>query len=150
MGLFSNLRKSAATPTGDEAVAKAVIAMPLMVAAADGQIDQAEMAQITNMCTFSPIFHAVGVETTQKLALACLETIKSTGSEALFTEAKAALSPQLAETALCFAIRTALADGVLEDSEKTMLMAMGQRLGVPEETFVKIFEVMIMMQRRAA
>ena len=125
------------------------MAMPLMVAAADGQLDESELIQITNMCAFSPIFHAVGVETARAISAECLETIKTKGAEALFTEVQPALTPKMAETALCFAIRTALADGVLEDSEKTMLLAMGQRLGVPEDTFVKIFDVMIMLQRSA-
>ena len=149
MGLFSNLRKSAAAPTGAYEKAKAVMAMPLMVAAADGQLDESELIQITNMCAFSPIFHAVGAEAGRKIAVECLETIKTRGAEALFTDVQGMLTPKMAETALCFAVRTALADGVLEESEKVMLMAMGQRLNIPEETFLKIFDVMVMMQRRA-
>lgn len=149
MGLFSNLRKAPAASTADT-TAKAVIAMPILVAAADGQIDDAEVIQITNMCAFSPIFHSVGPQTTRALIDACVETIKTRGAEALFSEVKDALSPKMIETAMCFAIRTALADGVLEESEKQMLMAMGQRLGLPEATFVQIFEVMVMLQRQAA
>jgi tellurite resistance protein len=149
MGLFSSLRKTAAMPSVADSAAKAVIAMPLMVAAADGRIDEAELHQILNMCAFSPIFHAIGAQKTQELAKECLTAISERGAEALFTEVKDTLSPKMVETAMCFAIRTALADGVLEDSEKAMLMAMGQRLGLPEASFVKIFEVMIMLQRPA-
>lgn len=150
MGLFSSLRGAAATPSTAETTARAVIAMPLMVAAADGRLDDAELHQILNMCAFSPIFHAVGGQATQRIAQECLETIKAQGAEALFTQVQPGLSPKLVETAMCFAIRTALADGVLEESEKTMLMTMGQRLGLPEQTFVQIFEVMVMLQRPAA
>ena len=149
MGLFSSLRKASSAGT-QELTAKAVIAMPLMVAAADGRIEKSELDQVMNMCAFSPIFHAVGGKRTMDLAEECLNTIKSRGSETLFTEVQATLSPKMIETAMCFAIRTALADGHLDDSEKTMLMAMGQRLGLPEDAFVKIFEVMIMLQRPAA
>lgn len=149
MGLFSNLRKAPAASAAD-ANAKAIIAMPLLIAAADGSIDEAEILQITNMCAFSPIFHAVGAQKTRALIDDCLATVKSSGAEALFTEVKDTLSPKMIETAMCFAIRTALADGVLEDSEKAMLMAMGQRLGLPEATFLQIFDVMVMLQRPAA
>lgn len=65
----------------------------------------------------------------------------------MFTRAVAALSPKLRETAICFAIRTALVDGVLEDGEKKMLITMGEALGLSDKTFFKIFDVMVMMQR---
>ncbi|MEM9344543.1 MAG: tellurite resistance TerB family protein [Pseudomonadota bacterium] len=149
MGLFSNLRKATNGVDTAEATAKAVLSMPLMVAAADGQIDDAEIHQILNMCAFSPIFHAVGAERTHKLAEEAVAVLKTKGAEALFTDVKDALSPNMVETAMCFAIRTSLADGRLDESEKTMLIAMGQRLGLPQDTFVKIFEVMMMLQRPA-
>lgn len=151
MGLFSNLRKATTNGAGTaEATAKAVLSMPLMVAAADGQIDESEIHQILNMCAFSPIFHAVGAQRTQQLAEEAVTVLKTKGAEALFMEVKGSLSPNLVETAMCFAIRTSLADGHLDDREKDMLIAMGQRLDLPQETFVKIFEVMMMLQRPAA
>ncbi len=148
MGLFSNLR-GAATPAKSPAedTARAIIAMPLLVAAADGKIDDAELVQIINMCAFNPLFHAIGAERTRALIQENLATLKSKGAEHLFASVVESLSPRLRETALCFAIRTALADGQLEDSEFEMLKAMGMRMGVPAETFGKIFEVMAMLQR---
>lgn len=150
MGLFSNLRKATNGASTAETTAKAVLSMPLMVAAADGQIDDAEVHQILNMCAFSPIFHAVGAERTHQLAQEAVNILKTKGAEALFMEVKGSLSPNLVETAMCFAIRTSLADGHLDDREKDMLIAMGQRLDLPQETFMKIFEVMMMLQRPAS
>ncbi|MEL6169877.1 MAG: tellurite resistance TerB family protein [Pseudomonadota bacterium] len=150
MGLFSNLRKATGAKSVADDTARAVIAMPIMVAAADGKLDRSEIDQIINMCAYSPIFHAVGAERTQKLIMECLETIKAKGSEALFTQVASTLSPQMAETALCFAIRTALADGHLDQSEKDMLMAMASRMGIEPDTFIKMFDVMVILQRPAA
>jgi tellurite resistance protein len=148
MGLFSNLRSAAAparSPSDD--TARAIIAMPLLVAAADGKIDEAELIQIVNMCAFNPLFHAIGAERTRALIQENLATLRAKGAEHLFASVVDSLSPRLRETALCFAIRTALADGQLEDSEFEMLKAMGMRMGVPAEAFGKMFEVMAMLQR---
>lgn len=150
MGLFSNLRKSA-SPSTQEATAKAVISLPLIVAAADGKLEESELHQIMNMCAFSPIFHEVGAETTQRLAKECLDEIVSDGGAGrLFAQAHNVLTPQLVETTMCFAIRTALADGHLDENEKTVLIGMGEKLGLSEGTFMKIFDVVVMMQRSAA
>ncbi len=149
MGLFSNLRAAATGPNPAEATAKSVLAMPLMVAAADGSIDDSETHQILNMCAFSPIFHAIGADRTQKLAVEIVQTLKTSGAEAVFAEAQKALTPKMVETAMCFAIRTAFADGHLDESEKKMLITMGERLNLPEQTFMQIFAVMAMLQRPA-
>jgi len=127
--------------------ARAVTAMQLLVAAADGEISTPETTQITNMCTFSPVFHAVGPDRTMDLAGDVVKELKAKGATEVFARSAAALSPKLRETAICFAIRTALADGVLEETEKKMLNTMGESLGLAEETFFKIFDVMVMMQR---
>ncbi len=155
MGLFSNLRKAPDQNTGQSAgqvnaqeeTARAVLAIPLMVAASDGEITTPETMQISNMCSFSPVFLAIGGKRTSDLGVEIVEEIKARGMNDVFQRAAAALSPKLRETAMCFAIRTALADGVLEDNEKKMLVTMGESMGIPQETFMKIFDVMAMMQR---
>lgn len=68
MGLFSNLRKGTDQTRVQDETARAVIVMPLLVAAADGGISAPETTRITNMCTFSPVFHAVGPERSMELA----------------------------------------------------------------------------------
>lgn len=147
MGLFSKLRNSITPNSREDEIAKAVIAMPLLVAAADGKIEESELHQITNLCAFSPIFHTVGVDRTRKLIEENMKTLKSQGAEHLFSSVLDTLSPELRETAICFAIRTALADGELADSELDMLKAMGSRMEIPEDTFLQIFKVLVMLQR---
>jgi tellurite resistance protein len=150
MGLFSSMRSAVTGRSANDDIARAVLSIPLLVAASDGKLEEAELNQITNMCSYSPIFHAVGAQRTFDLAKSILTDLQKKGGEAVFQSAKDTLSAKLCETAICFAIRTALADGYLAEEEKKMLVLMGERLGVPEATFGNIFEVMAMLQRRAA
>lgn len=151
MGLFSKLRNAdASQPSQSEEVARGVLAMPILVAAADGSIDETEINQIMNMCTYSPIFHAVGAQKTMDLCKDIVAQLKSEGAEGVFARSIAALPAAQRETALCFAVRAALADGHFDQREKDMLMTMGERLGIAPEKFVQIFEVIVMLQRPAA
>ena len=147
MGQFFNLRDHTGRTRVEDETARAVLALPLLVAAADGEISPPETTQITNMCAFSPVFHAIGPDRTMALAGEVVAELKARGATEVFKRAAAVLSPNLRETAMCFAIRTALADGKLEEGEKKMLINMGESLAIPEETFFRIFDVMVMMQR---
>ena len=148
LGLFSKLTGSA--PSQAQATARAVLTPALLVAISDGSIDQSEVDQIINGCMYNPIFHALGAKQTANLWNSILAECQSKGAEAVFAKAQAAMTPKLVETAMCFAVRTALADGHADKRELDMLSALGQRLGLPLETFENILNVMIMMQRRAA
>lgn len=150
MGLFSNLRKGVSAPAPSDAAARAVLTPALMVAASDGNLDRSELDQVINMCAYSPIFQAIGPERMLGLAKEILQQYKSTGAEVTFASVRANLTSNLAETAMCFAIRTAMADGNVSKDEFEMLATMAQRIGLPAETFGKIWDVMIMLQRRAA
>jgi tellurite resistance protein len=150
MGLFSSMRNAVVGRNEHDTTARAVLTMPLLVAASDGRIDETELNQVLNMCSYSPIFHAVGAKRTMELAKDILGELKAKGYQAAFQTAKAGMTPRLAETALCFAVRTALADGSLAEEEKQLLVHMGEGLGVPEAIFMNIFNVMAMLQRPAA
>jgi tellurite resistance protein len=149
MGLFSSLRNGIQGPNLAESTARAVLVPPLLVAAADGKIDATEVHQIINMCSYSPIFHAVGAKKMNELADAILADLRSKGAEHCFAQAKSTLTPPLVETAMCFAVRTALADGSIDKSEINTLCTMGERLGMTEQKFTQILEVMVMLQRPA-
>jgi tellurite resistance protein len=150
MGLFSSLRAGLQSTNTDEVAARALLSVSFITAASDGNLDQREMDQLLNMCAFSPVFLSVGAKRTLDIAKEVMNDLQKKGAEAVFAAAQANMSPQLAETAVCFAVRTALADGSIDKNELETLKAIGMRLGVPAETFVKIFEVLSMLQRRAA
>ena len=151
MGLFSKLRGGdAAQSTQNEEIARGVLAMPFLVAASDGSVDKCEIDQILNMCAYSPIFHAVGADKTLALSKDIANQLHAEGATKVFARSAAALPAAQRETALCFAIRAALADGYVDQREKDMLVTMGEQLGVAPEKFMQIFEVMAMLQRPAA
>lgn len=124
--------------------------MAILMAGADGNVDHAELDQLMNMCAYSPIFHAICGELTTAIARDIADSRRTKGAEGCFAAIKSTMTPKLAETAMCFAVRTAMADGNVSKEVLDMLMAMGARLGFPPETLRKIFAGMIMMQSRAA
>lgn len=151
MSLFSKLRGGTSQAAIQDAqIARSILTLPLLVSAADGKIDDVELLQISNMVAFSPVFHKIGADLARKLALEIMSELRAKGATEVFIQARDAMAMPQRETALCFAIRTALADGHLDKSEHEMLVKMGESLGIPPEKFVQIFEVMVMMQRPAA
>lgn len=149
MGLFSKLRAGTVATNPGETVARGLLTMPLLTAAADGSIDKSELDEVIRLCSQSPIFLSIGGAKTSQLAEEIVKDLQARGANAVFEDGAAALSPALRETALCFSVRVAIADGVVDKSEKDTLAAMGERMGIPIETFMKIFEVLMMLHRSA-
>lgn len=150
MGLFSKLRAGGAANNPADNIARSVLAMPLMTAAADGNIDERELDEVLRLCEMSPIFLEVGgLQRTTELAKEIMLDMKKRGMNTVFEDSVVHLSPALRETALAFSIRVAIADGSIDQSEKEMLAAMSERMNIPFDTFVKIFDVLMMLHRRA-
>ena len=150
MGLFSKLRAAAPSGNQAEATARAVMTPSLLTMAIDGSVDDSELAQLSNVCAFSPIFHAIGGDRTQAMAVEIFADMKSRGAGPVMDEAISSLSPALRETALCFAMRIALADGTLDENEKNALIVMSRDMGIKPENVETMFAVISMMQRSAA
>lgn len=146
MALFSRLRGGSAP---DTTIARAVLAPAVLTMAADGRIDDSETMQITNLCMFSPIFAPLGGKVVADLIKSILQDLGKRGADAVITECGQTLSPALRETAFCYAMRVAMADGVLDEAEKTVLGGTASRLMLDEATFGKIVDVVAMMQRPA-
>lgn len=149
MGLFSKLRGGNVMST-DDAIARKILTMPLITAAADGKIEKSELMEVMNLCAQNPVFLSIGADRTHELALAILADIKARGMNQVFEDAMDGLSPALRETAFCFSVRTAVADGRLDESEKDTLAAMSSRMGISIERFKQILDVLFMLQRSAA
>ncbi|MBO9445161.1 tellurite resistance TerB family protein [Ruegeria sp. R14_0] len=147
MALFSRLRGGSSQ---DTSIARAVLAPAVLTMAADGRIDDAEVIQLTNMLTFSPIFLPLGGKATGELIKTVLKDLQKSGPDKVITESAQLLSPALRETAFCFAMRVAMADGVLEESEKNVLSGTASRLQLSDQAFESIVHVVTMMQRSAA
>lgn len=145
MGIFSKLRGA---PAVDTTLAKAALMPAVLTMIADGDIDDAEIFQLQNLCAFSPIFTPVGPEKVAALIKELIDDLGKQGIAPLIQSSKALLSPPLRETAVLFAMRIALADGRIDAAEEKSLLALGQNFEIPEAQFMKMFEVVSILQRR--
>lgn len=143
-------RKSKAAPVHrNDTVAKAVITPAVSTMLADGSVSEIELSQLANLCSFSPIFFNHSQVEVENMIKHIIQEIATSGHPATIQRASTLLTPELGETALCFAMRIALADGVVDEGERNALALTGQVLGVPPQTFGKILEIVAMMQRPA-
>ena len=145
MGLFSKLRGAASKR--DETIARSVLTPSVSTAIGDGELNEAELAQLGNVVAFSPVFFEYDGKGLAELIKSIIEEIQANGHDATIGKAIAALSPALRETALCFAMRIALADGKIEDGEKASLAQTAAHMEIPLERFQQIFDVVAIMQR---
>lgn len=147
MAIFG--KKSGANIVRNEAVARAVLVPSVSTMVSDGDVSDAELAQLSNACAFSPIFCKFSQEEMHAMIRSIISEISASGHPATIKKAAQALTPPLRETALCFAMRIALADGRVDDGEKNALSATGQLMQIPTEKFGQIFQFVVMMQRPA-
>lgn len=147
MTVFSQRPDDGSSP--DTTIARAVLAPAVLTMAADGHIDETEIAQLTNLCMFSPIYEPVGPKVAGDLIKDILQDLGQRGAEPVIKEAAEALSPALCETAFCFAMRVAMADGVLDEGERDALSGTAALMQLDQDAFAKIVEVIAMMQRPA-
>lgn len=133
--------------TKGAAIARAVLVPAVATMEADGEIGRREVAQVSNLCGFSPIFEGYSNEEIEELIRSIRMEIEAEGAALAKERAAPKLSPALRETALCFAVRIALADGRLSGEETETLARTAATLGVDGDTFVSIYSVMEMMQR---
>lgn len=135
--------------TQQRMVAKAVLTPAVLTMVADGRIDPAELAQLGKVCSLTPIFADFSAEELMAMIGDILIECSDHGGPSLAQAAARSLSPALRETAMCFAMRVALADGGLAESEKETIAGMASLLLVAPESLAKIFDVTVMMQRPA-
>ena len=150
MGLFSNLRAGKVAVNHKEQIARAVLTIPVLTAAADGQIDDIEGFQLTSMAAFNPSLVELGGATFQRLIGEIARDIQARGFEPVFHDAAPQLQAEAAHTAIAFAVRIAMADGVLDDAEKKILVFMMDKLNISDDAFVQILNTMRIMQARFA
>jgi tellurite resistance protein len=144
MALFSRLRNAETPANSLDRIARAVLTPAVVVACADGKLERSETDQIVSMCSFNPIFQRIGAQRTGELIQ---ELMRSTDYVTLLKEAVAALDQPLRETAICFAIRVAIADGHLDDMEHKTLVAFAQQFGIGPDDYNRMLDVLVMLQR---
>lgn len=133
--------------TKGAAVAEAVLTPAIVTMLSDGDISAREVAQIGNLCGFSPIFEGYGNADIEALIADIRAQLARDGADLVTDRASQTLTPRLRETALCFALRMALADNRMEDAEMDALARIGGLLGIDKEAFLQIYAVLSMLHR---
>lgn len=131
LGRISELRAGLALATGrEEGLARAVILVPMAAALESGGLSRTDTDAITRLCGLCSVFHAIGAARTGELIAACQDDALMRTPDALLQEARAVLTPGLAETAFSFAIRLCLARGAADEKVELRLLSLGGRLGL--------------------
>jgi len=145
MGWFT----PSSTPSSSDTFEKqeAFLAIALATSAADGNIDESEAKGIFAYLLQMKMFDGYSEKQVQNMFKKLVTVLQNEGIGGLVAIAKSSLPQELHETAFLCAVDVALADGVVEDSEKELLEELQQILGVSDEVGAKIFEVMQIKNR---
>ncbi len=147
MGLFDKvlgMKEAEKTKLNKE---EAFAAVALAAVAADGNISEEEGRGIITGLARMKLFENYNPNKMGSMFNKLIGIIKNQGIESLVTLSKENLPQELRETAFAVATDLALADGTIDKSEKDILTKIQQTLGVPEETAIKIIEVMLIKNK---
>ncbi|MEM6676610.1 MAG: tellurite resistance TerB family protein [Pseudomonadota bacterium] len=136
-------------PPADEIVPRAIMAPAVSAMLADGVPAAEEISQLSNLCLFSPIFAHLAPERLAEMVREIQSEIVDRGGRTVLEEAAATLPPALRETAFCFAVRIAMADGTIPANEEKALEVIAGILGLSGVTATTIYTVIAMLQRPA-
>ena len=143
--MFTRMRRAGAGV--NERMARAVLAPAIATMLADGRVDDSEVEQIHNLCSFSPIFSSFNQEQLRLMIKEDAIELERIGEDAAIANAARLLPPTLCETAFAFAARVAAADGKVEEREDEVLTKIVRLMGIPVEARDKILDVVIILQR---
>jgi len=145
MGWFTSTK----TPTSSDSFTKqeAFLGIALATSAADGTIDESEAKGIFAYLLQMRMFDGYTDRQMSDLFKKLVTVLQNEDVAGLVAIAKSSLPSELRETAFTCAVDIALADGVIEDSEKALLEELQQVLEVSDEMGAKILEVMMVKNR---
>lgn len=146
MGLFDKIFQAAPEET-KLTQQEAFAGIALALAGADGSISTSEWDGIVNYIRRLRIYDNFSGPAFDKLFDKLFKILKKDGPSALVTASVEGLSEDLKLTAFACAVDIALADGVLEDSEKAIISQLAEALQIPEKVAVSIIEVMIIKNK---
>jgi len=110
---------------------EALVYTMVMAAEADHEIEEAEIGIIGDLGNHLPIFRALDRAKITRMAMACSELLaKPGGREKAFGMIRAALAPQLRDTAYALACDVIAADSRLRRDEMEALEQIRSQLGV--------------------
>jgi len=145
MGWFSTSK----TPSSSDTFSKqeAFLGIALATSAADGEIVESEANGIFAYLLQMRMFDGYTSRQMSDIFKKLVTVLENEGVGGLVAIAKSSLPSELRETAFTCAVDIALADGVIEDSEKALLEELQQVMEVSDEIGGKILEVMMIKNR---
>ena len=147
MGIFDKVLGMKEAEKAKLSKEEAFAAVALAAVAADGYISEEEGRGIITGLARMKLFENYNPNKMGSMFNKLIGIIKNQGIESLITLSKETLPQEIRETAFAVATDLALADGTLDKSEKDILTKIQQTLEVPEETAIKIIEVMLIKNK---
>lgn len=135
---------------GRDALARAVLVLPLTALAPDGRLAPAVLDRVIALCAAAPMLAGCGPGPLRAFALAMLREMAAQGAGPVLSRVVPALDPPMAETALCLAVRAAL-DGQdrLAPRDRQVLGALARRLGLDPALVEGMAAVLSVLDRPA-
>ena len=145
MGWFSTTK----TPSSSDTFSKqeAFLGIALATSAADGTIDESEAKGMFAYLLQMRMFDGYTSRQMSDIFKKLVTVLENEGVGGLVAIVKSSLPSDLRETAFACAVDIALADGVIEDSEKELLEELQEVMEVSDEIGGKILEVMMIKNR---
>lgn len=128
MGLFDSFRAKSAPQFDPQ---RAVMTIVISALAADGEVDDEEVARMRSMCARSPLFARNSNQEDDRVIDFALGCIRQLGQGSL-SQAAAALSPALRETAFAFAVEIVMADGQVGPQEESFIDELSRTLAIDD------------------
>jgi len=145
MGWFSTTK----TPSSSDTFStqEAFLGIALATSAADGEIVESEAKGMFAYLLQMRMFDGYTSRQMSDIFKKLVTVLENEGVGGLVAIVKSSLPSELRETAFACAVDIALADGVIEDSEKELLEELQQVMEVSDEIGGKILEVMMIKNR---
>lgn len=145
MGFFSLGKAPSSSDTFNQQ--EAFLAIALATTAADGRIDESEAKGIFAYLLQMKIFQGLSERQLSDMLKKLVKILEKEGVGGLVSIAKTSLPAQLRETAFTCAVDLALADGTIEEGEKSLLEELQRVLEVSDELGKMILQVMLVKNR---
>lgn len=127
--------------------AEAFAAIALIGVAADGYAAEAEEQTLLITLSRMQLFRSYPADVTEKMIDRLLGILQRQGAEMLLAAALASLPHELQETVFAVTADIVLADGEVTEEEEEFLNHLYRALEIPEETAIKIIDVMLIKNR---
>lgn len=131
------------------ALIRGLVAPAVLVMAADGHVDSTERRELIGSLRFNGVLREVGAETVISVAETMMVEMRERFGAQTLSACTEALDHPLRETAICMALRIAMADGALGDDEHTVLVDLAMSFGIEPEIYNTMVDVMSILQRPA-